>query len=133
MLGEHLVKVKGGRVIRNGSPRAPRRGTNRVRLHGFVLMDNHDHLILELTEPNLSRTGQGLNVSYSVWFNRRHGRSGHWFQGRFKSVVVAPIPWGLELRRYVHLNPVPVGRLGLGKTDRQQMRVGAREAPNNRG
>ena len=46
----------------------------RVRLHGFVLMDNHYRLILALTEPNLSRTGQWLNVSYSVWFNRRHGR-----------------------------------------------------------
>jgi len=104
----------------------------RVRLHGFVLMDNHYHLIVELTEPNLSRTGQWLNVSYSVWFNRRHGRSGHLFQGRFQSVVVDPIPWGLELSRYVHLNPVRVGRLGLGKTDRQQMRVGAREAPDAR-
>ena len=40
----------------------------RVRLHAFVLMDNHYHLVVELTEPNLSRTGQWLNVSYSVWF-----------------------------------------------------------------
>jgi REP element-mobilizing transposase RayT len=52
-------------------------GQFRVGLHAFVLMDNHYHLIVELTEPNLSRTGQWLNVSYSVWFNRRHGRSGH--------------------------------------------------------
>jgi REP element-mobilizing transposase RayT len=103
-----------------------------VRLHAFVLMDNHYHLILELTEPNLSRTGQWLNVSYSVWFNRRHERSGHLFQGRFKSVVVDPIQWGLELSRYVHLNPVRVGHLGLGKTDQQQMRVGAPEAPDAR-
>ena len=50
-----------------------------------VLMDNHYHLLLELTEPNLSRAVQWLNVSYSIWFNRRHGRSGHLFQGRFKS------------------------------------------------
>ena len=46
----------------------------RIRLHCFVLMDNHYHLLLELTEPNLSRAVQWLNVSYSVWFNRRHGR-----------------------------------------------------------
>jgi putative transposase len=104
----------------------------RVRLHAFVLMNNHYHLVVELTEPNLSRTGQWLNVSYSMWFNRRHGRSGHLFQGRFKSVVVDPIQWGLELSRYVHLNPVRVGRLGLGKVDRQKMRVGASRAPDGR-
>jgi REP element-mobilizing transposase RayT len=102
----------------------------RVRLHAYVLMDNHYHLVLELTESNLSRAGQWLNVSYSVWFNRRHGRSGHLFQGRFKSVVVDPVQWGLELSRYVHLNPVRVGRLGLGKAGRQQQRLGATGAPD---
>ena len=58
-----------------------------VRLHGYVLMVNHYHLILELREANLSRAAQWLNLSYSVWFNRRHQRSGHLFQGRFKSVA----------------------------------------------
>jgi hypothetical protein len=41
-------------------------------------------------------------VSYTAWFNRRHGRSGHLFQGRFKSVVVEPEGWGLEVSRYLH-------------------------------
>jgi putative transposase len=104
----------------------------RVRLHAFVLMDNHYHLLVELTEPNLSRTGQWLNVSYSVWFNRRYGRSGHLFQGRFKSVVVDPIQWGLELSRYVHLNPVRVGPLGLGKADRRKLSVGRASPPEGR-
>jgi REP element-mobilizing transposase RayT len=104
----------------------------RVRLHAYVLMENHYHLMVELTEPNLSRTGQWLNLSYSVWFNRRHGRSGHLFQGRFKSVVVDPEPWGLELSRYVHLNPVRVSRMGLGKADRQKQRAGATGAPDAR-
>jgi REP element-mobilizing transposase RayT len=107
-------------------------GLFRVRLHAFVLMDNHYHLLLELTEPNLSRTGQWLNGSYSVWFNRRHGRSGHLFQGRFKSVVVDPIGWGVELSRYIHLNPVRVRRLGLSKAERQRMRVGAGGTPEAR-
>ena len=104
----------------------------RTRLHGYVLMDNHYHLIVELTEPNLSRTGQWLNVSYSMWFNRRHGRDGHLFQGRFKSVVLDPMQWGLELSRYVHLNPVRVGHLGLSKSDRQKIRAGASDAPESR-
>ena len=53
---------------------------------------------------------QWLNVSYSVWFNRRHQRVGHLFQGRFKAILVEPTSWGLGLGRYVHLNPVRTGR-----------------------
>ena len=44
-------------------------------LHAYTLMDNHYHLVIETPEPNLSRAGHWLNVSYSVWFNLRHGRS----------------------------------------------------------
>jgi len=62
----------------------------RVRLHAFVLMDNHYHLLIELSEANLSRAVQWLNVSYSVWFNRKHRRAGHLFQGRFKSCWSIP-------------------------------------------
>ena len=65
-----------------------------VRLHAYVLMSNHYHLLVEITEANLSRAIHWLNVSYTVWFNRRHGRSGHLLQGRFKSVVVEPEGWG---------------------------------------
>ncbi len=39
-------------------------------LHAYVAMPNHFHLVLETPEANLSRTGQWLDVSYSVWFNR---------------------------------------------------------------
>jgi putative transposase len=100
-------------------------GTFRLVLHVFVLMDNHYHLLVETPEPNLSRAMQWLNVSYSVWFNRRHGRSGHLFQGRYKAIVVDPVGWGLELSRYVHLNPVRVGRLGLDKRVRRQTESGS--------
>ena len=101
----------------------------RVGLHCYVLMDNHYHLLLELTEANLSRAVQWLNVSYSVWYNRRHGRSGHLLQGRFKSVAVDPEEWGLELSRYLHLNPVRVKALGWSKAHRQGQRVGLSPAP----
>ena len=46
----------------------------RLRLHAFVLMDNHYHLIVELTEPNLSRAGQWFNVSYSVRSHCERGK-----------------------------------------------------------
>src|SRR5436190_4174809 len=93
-----------------------------VRLHAYVLMSNHYHLLVEITEANLSRAIHWLNVSYTVWFNRRHGRSGHLLQGRFKSVVVEPAEWGLEVSRYIHLNPSRLRRLGLGKRELQRSR-----------
>ena len=58
------------------------------RVHAYVLMDNHYHLLVETPEANLSRAMQWCNVSYSVWFNLRHHRSGHLFQGRFGATSV---------------------------------------------
>ena len=53
-----------------------------VRLHGYALMGNHYHLQLESREANLSKALHWLNVSYSVWFNRKYSRVGPLFQGR---------------------------------------------------
>ena len=89
-----------------------------LRVHAYVLMDNHFHLLVETPEANLSRTMQWINVSYGIWFNRRHDRAGHLFQGRFKSVVVETDADWQEVARYLHLNPVRIGGLGLNK--RQQ-------------
>jgi putative transposase len=49
------------------------------RVHAYVLMDNHFHLLLETPEANLSRAMQWLQVSYSIWFNRRHRQAGYLF------------------------------------------------------
>ena len=98
-------------------------------VHAYVLMNNHYHLLMETPRANLSQTMQWLNVSYSVWFNRRHRRVGHLFQGRFKAILVEPEVWGLELSRYVHLNPVRLGELGLGKESRRRQRLGVDEKP----
>ena len=99
-------------------------------IHAYVLMANHYHLLLEIRRTNLSQALQWLNVSYSVWFNRRHGRSGHLFQGRFKSVLVERESWGLELSRYIHLNPVRVPGLGLGKSQRGHSRAVGVDKPD---
>jgi hypothetical protein len=87
-------------------------------------MDNHYHLLVETPEPNLSRAMQWLSVSYSVWFNRRHRRWGHLFGGRFKGIVVEDDAGWQEVARYVHLNPVRVAALGLGKPERAASRAG---------
>jgi REP element-mobilizing transposase RayT len=59
-----------------------------LEIHAYVLMRNHFHLLVHTKEANLSRAIQWLGVSYSVWFNRRHQRSGHLFQGRFKNFLI---------------------------------------------
>ncbi len=84
--------------------------THGWRLHGFVLMPNHHHLFVETPEANLSEGMHYLNGSFTGYFNRRHRRSGHLFQGRFKAHLVEEEGYFLEVSRYVHLNPVR-GRL----------------------
>jgi putative transposase len=81
-------------------------GLYRWRLHAYVLMRNHYHLLLETPEPTLSRGMRQLNGLYTQAFNRRHRRAGHVFQGRFKSILVEKDAHLLELCRYLVLNPV---------------------------
>ena len=95
-----------------------------TRLHNYVLMDNHYHLVMETGEANLSLGLQWLNGGYSQAFNKRHHRSGHLLEGRFKAIIVEPQRWGLELSRYVHLNPVRVGRFALDKGTQSRNRRG---------
>ena len=76
------------------------------RCHAYCLMDNHYHLLIETPEGNLSRGMRQLNGVYTQCFNRRHGRVGHVFQGRFKAIVVDRDSYLLELCRYVALNPI---------------------------
>src|SRR5690606_22855197 len=73
---------------------------------GYCLMDNHYHLIIETLEGNLSKGMRQLNGVYTQASNRRHGRSGHLFQGRYKAILVDKDRYLLELSRYVVLNPL---------------------------
>lgn len=75
-------------------------------LHGYVLMTNHYHLLIETPEKNLSKIMHHINSSYTTYTNVKRKRSGHLFQGRFKSIVVDKDSYLLELSRYLHLNPV---------------------------
>ncbi|MBM4043421.1 MAG: hypothetical protein FJ290_33455 [Planctomycetes bacterium] len=79
------------------------------RVFAFALLDNHFHLFLQTPEPNLSVGMHDLCGTYAGYFNRRHERSGHVFQGRFKAVLVEGQGHWLEVSRYVHLNPVRAG------------------------
>ena len=77
--------------------------------YAYCLMGNHYHLLIETLEANLRRGMARLNGMYSQWFNRRHVRVGHLFQGRYKAILVEKESHLLELCRYVVLNPVRAG------------------------
>ena len=75
-------------------------------LTAWVLMTNHFHLVIQTPDANLSRGMHWLNSAYAGWFNHRHARCGHLFQGRFKSFLVETGTSLREVVRYVVLNPV---------------------------
>lgn len=77
-----------------------------IIIHTYCLMSNHYHLLIETPQPNLSQAIQWLNVSYAAYYNNKHQRSGHLFQGRFKAILVEADAYLKELSRYIHLNPV---------------------------
>jgi putative transposase len=78
----------------------------RWRCYAYCLMRNHYHLLIETSEPNLVAGMRRLNGTYTQAFNRRHRRVGHVLQGRYKSILVDKESYGLELSRYIVLNPV---------------------------
>jgi len=74
--------------------------------HGYCLMSNHYHLLIETPEPNLTHGMRQLNGVYSQKYNHRHKKVGHVFQGRYVSILVDKESYLLELTRYIVLNPV---------------------------
>jgi putative transposase len=77
-----------------------------ISLRSYCLMPNHFHLFLSTPNANLSRFMQTFMTSFTVTKNRRDRRSGHLFQGRFKSLLVEDEAYGSKVSQYIHLNPV---------------------------
>jgi len=77
-----------------------------VTLYAYCLMPNHVHLLLECGEEPLAKFMQGIQQSYTQYFNRAHDKVGHLFQGRYKAIVCEKDEYLLALVRYIHLNPV---------------------------
>ena len=76
------------------------------RLHCYVLMTTHYHLLIETPDGNMSKVVHYINGSYANYINRKRNRSGHLLQGRYKGILVDRDAYLLELSRYLHLNPV---------------------------
>ena len=80
-----------------------------LKIHAFCLMGNHYHLEIGTPRGNLSKTMQWLKTAYTVYFNKRHRRSGHLFQGRYKAALIEKDKYLMALTRYIHLNPIRAG------------------------
>jgi len=77
-----------------------------VTIYAYCLMSNHVHLLVETGSQPLSRFMQGVQQSYTQYFNRKHCKVGHLFQGRYKAILCEKDEYLLTLVRYIHLNPI---------------------------
>lgn len=101
-------------------------------VHAFCQMSNHYHVLIETVDGNLSRGMRQLNGEYTQRFNRRHGKVGHLFQGRYKAILVQKEAYLLELSRYVVLNPLRarmVDAVEMWPWSSYPMMAGLTEAP----
>jgi REP element-mobilizing transposase RayT len=80
-----------------------------VRVRAYCIMVNHFHCHVQTREANLARFMQSFLTSFSVSYNRRHGTSGHVFQGRYKAFLVEDRSiYSSRVSRYIHLNPAEI-------------------------
>lgn len=77
-----------------------------VVIHGYCLMDNHYHLIIETSLANLSAAMRHINGVYTQKFNIMTKRDGSLFRGRYKAILIDADSYLLELSRYVHRNAI---------------------------
>lgn len=80
-----------------------------IIVHAFCLMSNHYHLLLQIDQSNISEAMRYLNSQYSAWFNRKYKRSGHLWQGRFKSYYLYDEAHFWTVTKYIERNPVAAG------------------------
>ncbi|OGS23536.1 MAG: hypothetical protein A2314_03260 [Elusimicrobia bacterium RIFOXYB2_FULL_50_12] len=94
-----------------------RLGTNvlnsKASVYAWALMNNHAHILLKSGQGGISGIMRKLLTWYSQYYNRRHERSGHLFENRYKSILCDEDSYLTVLVRYIHLNPV---RAGIIKT-----------------
>lgn len=77
--------------------------------YAWCLMDNHVHLLVYADPVKLATAMRSMLGAYARYFNARHGRSGHLFQGRYKSEPVEDDAYFLQIIRYIHQNPEKAG------------------------
>jgi putative transposase len=81
---------------------------HQFKIYHYVLMKNHVHLVLEPKEEggSLAEIMKGINLSYAQYFKRKYDHIGHFWQDRFKSILISNDRYLLACGSYVELNPV---------------------------
>lgn len=88
-------------------------------VYAWVLMKNHVHILFKSGRDGISAVMRKLLTWYAVYFNRRHKRTGHLFENRYKSILCDEETYLLALVRYIHLNPIRAKIIGtLEELDR---------------
>ncbi len=77
-----------------------------ITIHNYCLMNNHYHLLIETRGENLSKFMRQLNGIYAIYFNKKYKRSGHLWQGRFKSWYIIDEAYLYTLILYIEQNPL---------------------------
>lgn len=77
-----------------------------VDLFGYVILPNEYDLLLRTRQPNLAQAMHWFGTAYTRRYNLAHLRSGHLFQGRYKSRLVEDALGMAELSCHIHFKPV---------------------------
>jgi REP element-mobilizing transposase RayT len=75
-------------------------------VYAWVLMETHVHLLVRSGQKGISALMRKLLTWYAQYYNRRHRRTGHLFENRYKSILCEEEGYLLALVRYIHLNPI---------------------------
>ena len=75
-------------------------------VYAWVLLETHIHLLVRSGGPGISALMRKLLTWYAQYYNRRHRRTGHLFENRYKSILCDEETYLLALVRYIHLNPI---------------------------
>jgi REP element-mobilizing transposase RayT len=78
----------------------------RCAVLAWAIMDNHAHILFKSGEHGISKVMRKVLTGYAIYYNRRHRRSGHLFENRYKSIICDEENYLLALVRYIHLNPI---------------------------
>jgi len=80
-----------------------------LKIHAYVLMSNHYHLLIETPQANIAKAMHDINAGYANWYRHKYRLIGSIFQGRYKAIVVEKDEYLMILSAYIHLNPVRAG------------------------